>query len=204
MKDTECLEVCVDVTNMGRMFGREIVELYVAAKESSVVRPVKELKGFAKIACAPGETRRVVFTLDKRSFAYFEKKIGDWYVESGKYEVLVGASSADIRARASVMLESTCDIPRKYDKFVTMGELMQNPVGCKIIAESMEGGGVPAPTSEDPVRLDDEEDMEDVAMDYVAMGMDMPLCKVADMTDGKYSDAYVDEVVAALNGENKT
>ena len=90
IKDTETLTVTVDVTNTGKKAGKEVVQLYVADKESTVIRPVKELRNFAKIELAPGETKNVAFTLDKRAFAYYSVKIHDWHVESGEFDILIG------------------------------------------------------------------------------------------------------------------
>ncbi len=96
MKDTDTLTVKVDVTNTGSMTGKEVVQLYVADKESTVIRPVKELRDFAKVELAPGETKTVTFTLDKRAFAYYSVRIHDWHVETGEFDILIGKSSRDI------------------------------------------------------------------------------------------------------------
>ena len=69
--------------------------------------PVKELKGFEQVLLAPGEEKEIAIVLDKRSFAFYTTAAGDWQVESGRFEILVGASSADIRLRAQIDVEST-------------------------------------------------------------------------------------------------
>ena len=199
--DRDSVEISVDVVNTGNVAGKEIVELYVRDIASSVPRPVKELKGFAKVACAPGERATVRFTLDKRSFAYYEPRISDWYAESGEYEILIGASSRDIRAAAKVCLTSTQTVAKKYDRFVTMGEIMASPAARAVMERTMGGMQMPAPSEEEKRRLLDEEDDTDVAMDYAAMGMDMPLCKVADMTEGIWTEERMEEILAALNGQ---
>ena len=108
MKDTEELKVSVDVTNTGAVAGKEVVQLYVKAFDTEfVLRPVKELRGYEKIELAPGETKTVSFTLGKRAFAYYNTEISDWFVESGEYEILVGASSRDIRQCAKINVEGT-------------------------------------------------------------------------------------------------
>lgn len=201
--DRDSVEISVDVVNTGNVAGKEIVELYVRDIASSVPRPVKELKGFAKVACAPGERATVRFTLDKRSFAYYEPRISDWYAESGEYEILIGASSRDIRAAAKVCLTSTQTVAKKYDRFVTMGEIMASPAARAVMERTMGGMQMPAHSEEEKRRLLDEEDDTDVAMDYAAMGMDMPLCKVADMTEGIWTEERMEEILAALNGEQK-
>jgi beta-glucosidase len=94
--DKETIEVKVKVKNTGKVKGKEIVQLYVRDVESKVNRPEKELKGFEKIELAPGEEKTVTFKLDKRSFAYYNTEIRDWYVESGEFEILVGKSSKEI------------------------------------------------------------------------------------------------------------
>lgn len=98
------LAVSIDVTNTGSRAGREVVQLYVRDEKSRVARPEKELKGFAKIALQPGETKTVTLKLGMRSLAYFDNaKIG-WVADAGRFEVLVGSSSMDLRARASFTL----------------------------------------------------------------------------------------------------
>lgn len=96
------LKVSVPVTNTGKVAGKETVQLYVAAVSPRVPRPVKELKNFAKVALAPGETKRVELTVTARDLAYWD--VGDhaWRTDAGDYRLLVGAASDDIRAEATV------------------------------------------------------------------------------------------------------
>lgn len=200
MKDEEILTVMVDVTNTGKRPGKEIVQLYVGSPLCSVPRPVKELKGFQKIFCEPGETKTAVFQLNKRSFAYYNTEISDWYAESGVYEILIGAASDDIRLQKAVTVESTTQIKKTYDAYVTMGELMEIPAGQQIVAGMMAGYQMPQMSPEEKERmLNDEEHIEDVPMDYAAMGMDMPLTKVADMSEGAFTKEAVMGIVAMLN-----
>ena len=107
IKDTDTLTVTFKVKNTGNVPGAEIVQLYVKDAESTIFRPEKELKGFKKVFLAPGEETVVTLTLDKRSFAYYNVNIHDWHVESGKFEILVGASSRDIRLKAEITVDST-------------------------------------------------------------------------------------------------
>jgi beta-glucosidase len=100
----ETLTVTVDVTNNGARAGQEVVQLYVRDPRASLARPEKELKGFAKVALEPGETQTVSLSLDMRALAYYNDARAAWVAEAGEFEVLVGASSADIRARASFNL----------------------------------------------------------------------------------------------------
>ena len=109
IKDTDTLTVKFKVKNVGDVAGAEIAQLYVGDDESTVFRPVKELKGFKKVFLAPGEETEIALTLDKRAFAYYNVNLGDWHVESGKFTVSVGASSRDIRLTGAVDVTSTVD-----------------------------------------------------------------------------------------------
>lgn len=95
------------VKNTGDMAGKEVLQLYVAAKDSAVDRPVKELKGYEKTELKPGETKKVNFALNPESFAYFDEETGHFRAEAGCYEILIGASLTDIRLKGEVMLEKT-------------------------------------------------------------------------------------------------
>jgi beta-glucosidase len=94
--------VTLKVTNAGKRDGNEIVEVYVAPPKSRVARPPKELKGYARVLLGAGETKPVSVTLEPRAFAYWDDGKKDWAVEAGSYEILAGASSADIRLRRNV------------------------------------------------------------------------------------------------------
>ncbi|WRP17544.1 glycoside hydrolase family 3 C-terminal domain-containing protein [Carboxydochorda subterranea] len=100
----DSLEVQVPVTNTGSRDGEEIVQLYVRPHRSQLPRPVKELKGFARVALAPGETRPASFRLTIRDFSYYDPERGGWVAEPGTYDLLIGASSQDIRVQATVVL----------------------------------------------------------------------------------------------------
>jgi beta-glucosidase len=110
MEDGDGLTVEATVKNTGPVAGKETVQLYVRDVEASVFRPDKELKGFLKISLEPGEERRVRFELDQRAFAFYDTNSGGWRVEPGEFEVLIGASSRDIRLSAAVAVTSTCQV----------------------------------------------------------------------------------------------
>lgn len=98
-------EVSVKVRNEGHRAGAEVVQLYVHDGHSKVDRPVKELKGFRRIELGPGKSGEVRFTLDKSAFAYWSTEKKDWVADPGAFDVLVGASSADIRVKGSLDLK---------------------------------------------------------------------------------------------------
>lgn len=99
--------VRLQVTNTGSVAGKEIVQLYVADHLSSVPRPLKELKGFAKVELAPGETKTVEIALDMRSLAFYDPLRQCWVAEEGEYELIAAASAADIRLHRTIRLTET-------------------------------------------------------------------------------------------------
>ena len=100
----QTFEVSLEVRNQGNRAGAEIVQLYLHDGHSSVDRPVKELKGFRRVELAPGKSATVSFKLDKSSLAYYSTQKKNWVAEPGSFDVMVGASSADIRLKGSFEL----------------------------------------------------------------------------------------------------
>ncbi|WP_144123851.1 glycoside hydrolase family 3 C-terminal domain-containing protein [Catellatospora sichuanensis] len=96
------VEVTVTVTNTGERPGSEVVQVYVHHPAAAGARPEQELKGFAKVRLAPGESRTVTVSLDRRAFAWYDVAGATWAVTGGRYEIRVGASSRDIRATTIV------------------------------------------------------------------------------------------------------
>lgn len=93
--------VSVDVTNSGKVAGKEVVQLYIGDDESSVDRPVKELKGFRKISLEPGETKTVTFTIEPDMLKYFDAAKHEWVLEKGRFTAYVGSASDDIRTKTA-------------------------------------------------------------------------------------------------------
>lgn len=130
MKDTDTLAVSVDITNTGDVFGKEAVQLYVSDRgdqSGRPQRPVRELKGFEKVALDPGETKTVTFTLDKRAFAYYEERVSDWIVPTSDYSIEIGASAEDIRLEETVRVEATRSAPLEIRQDTVFGELLRDP-----------------------------------------------------------------------------
>ncbi|MBQ2834100.1 MAG: glycoside hydrolase family 3 C-terminal domain-containing protein [Clostridia bacterium] len=125
--DQDELTVSVDVTNTGAAAGKEVVQLYVGDRESTVFRPVRELKGFEKIFLEPGETKTVTFTLGKRAFAYWNVQLHDWHVESGVFAIEIGRSSRDIALSCEVSVSSTTEIPVRFTVDSIFDDLMKSP-----------------------------------------------------------------------------
>jgi beta-glucosidase len=135
--DEDTLTVTLKVKNTGAVAGKEIVQLYVRDLESTVFRPEKELKGFAKVSLKPGEEMSVRFTLDRRAFAYYNTGLGDWHVETGAFEILVGASSRDIRLTASVQVKSSQPATPEVDRD-KLAVYYDFPKGTPVSLESFE------------------------------------------------------------------
>ena len=109
IKDTDTVEVSFKIKNTGSVDGAEIAQVYVADKDSTIFRPEKELRAFTKVFLKAGEEKEVSLTLGKRAFAYYNVNIGDWHVETGEFDILVGASSRDIKLSAGIHVASTVD-----------------------------------------------------------------------------------------------
>jgi beta-glucosidase len=96
-----------EITNTGKRAGAEVAQIYVQDVKASVVRPVKELKGFQKVQLQPGETKTISVPLDRSAFAFYDDKQGAWVVEGGEFKILAGASAADIRQMSAFTLEQS-------------------------------------------------------------------------------------------------
>ncbi|MBI5296796.1 MAG: glycoside hydrolase family 3 C-terminal domain-containing protein [Chloroflexi bacterium] len=176
-KDVDGLTVTVDVTNTGKVAGKEIVQVYVHDQKSALVRPGKELKGFAKVELQPGETKSVSIQLDFRAFAYYHPKHKQWVTEDGEFDLLIAASATDVRHSLTVTLESTLNLPCLLDMESTIREWMDDPRGRLVFGvfyEQLEsefrkifgGGG------------EFSDDEGGIGMDVMDMMGDMPLVSV--------------------------
>ena len=99
--------VTFEITNTGKVEGKEVAQLYVGLKDSKVIRPLKELKGFVKVSLKAGETKKVEIAFDDKTFRYFNTKTNKWEIEKGTYDIYVGASSEDIRLSGIFEQEGT-------------------------------------------------------------------------------------------------
>ena len=195
-KDVDGLTVTVDVTNTGKVAGKEIVQIYVHDQQAALVRPEKELKGFAKVELQPGETKTVSIKLDFRAFAYYHPEYNQWITEDGDFDILIAASAADIRQTLTVTLESTLELPCILDEESTIREWMADPRGkvalgplyAKMEAEARKsfGGGDERYGNEGAI-----------GMDLMEMINDMPLVSVL-MFQQEALPAHPEDMVADL------
>ena len=109
IKDTDTVTVSFKIKNTGNVDGAEVAQIYVADKESTIYRPVKELRAFKKVFLKAGEETEVSLELSKRAFAFYNVKLGDWMVETGEFDIMVGASSRDIKLTATMTVTSTVE-----------------------------------------------------------------------------------------------
>lgn len=192
--ENESLEVSVTIKNTGQQAGQEIVQLYVRDVESSVRRPFKELKGFEKIALAPGEAGTLTFTLDRRAFAFYSEVNKDWQVESGEFEILIGQSSSEIVLSEKVSVEAEKRVTlEKVDRNTTVGDLLADPIlgpiTKQLMAQMSQMGNVAIPNPED----DDNPGM------MTAMMKDIPLRAVVNFSQGAFTEDLLSMVIAQLN-----
>jgi beta-glucosidase len=139
IKDTDTLLVTLTVTNTGQKAGKEVVQLYILDYKCTYQRPIKELKAFAKVELAPGETQRLGFLFSYEDFAYYNPVVKDWVVETGDFEILAGASSQDIRLMKTVHVTATKKWIEPLNRYSLIREWMAHPVGREIITPLLEG-----------------------------------------------------------------
>ncbi|WP_339239491.1 glycoside hydrolase family 3 C-terminal domain-containing protein [Paenibacillus sp. FSL R5-0517] len=194
LTDQDEVNVQVRVTNTGDRAGKEIVQLYVSDVESTVIRPVKELKAFAKVALEPGESKVVSFTLNKRSFAYYNVDMKDWHVETGEFEIQVGSSSRDIHVQTRVNVESTATFLPTYTRNSTLGDIQRDPAHKKLLEQALQQfqeasgfGGEDA---------GDHADMMDAMMKY------MPLRALVAFSGGAMTEEAMNELLEQLNNKD--
>lgn len=137
--DRQTLTATVTVKNTGARAGKTVVQLYVGDRESTVLRPVRELKGFEKVALAPGESKDVTFLLDKRAFAYWNEDLHDWYVETGEFTIEIGQSSRDIRLSGTVTVQSTVRVKKRYTMDSIFMDLMEDPEAVRVMGPMLDG-----------------------------------------------------------------
>lgn len=131
--DVDGLLVSVDVTNTGAVAGAEVVQVYVHDRVAGLKRPLKELKGFAKVTLQPGETKTVTIPLNFRAFAYYNPAYKQWITEDGDVDILIGASAADIRFTLTATLHSTLTLPSVLNRESTIRAWRQDPRGKHIL-----------------------------------------------------------------------
>ena len=172
MDDHGSVDVLADVTNTGTRPGKEVVQLYVSDLNGTPGRPVKELKGFTKVALEQGETKSVRFTLQPRDLSYYEERLGDWYAPAGRYAILVGDASDNIMAETELSFSTEKRVPLEIAGDTTIGELMADPRTAKMIeqlAAQFSDGSASSHTGEGEGLGASEEEMNRAMMQYMPL-----------------------------------
>ena len=197
ISDTDTLTVSVDVENTGALPGKEVVQLYVGDRESTVFRPVRELKGFEKVSLAPGEIKTVTFTLDKRAFAYWNAGLHDWHVETGAFIIEIGRSSRDIALSCAVTVQSTVKLPEHFTLDSIFMDLMKSEKARDMLKPlldaMMENLGAGGETRTDTAENAISADMLNAMLQY------SPLRAMLSFAAGQVSYEELESMVEALN-----
>ena len=200
-RDVEGVSVSVDVTNTGAVAGKEIVQVYVHDRHCKFARPAKELKGFVKVELQPGETKTVTVALDFRAFAFWHPGYKQWVAESGEFDILIGASSADIRASVPVTLQSTQTLPSLLNMESTVREWLEDPHARPVFEPLFQqmmaqmgqafGGG-------------DSRDEDDIGMNMMSFILETPLASVLGFQEALLpapAEAIVGELLRQVHGK---
>ncbi|GGM38536.1 glycosyl hydrolase [Paraliobacillus quinghaiensis] len=193
IQDTDSVTVNVTVKNTGSITGKEIVQLYVNDVESMVARPEKELKGFEKVELDPGEEKVVTFTLDKRSFAYYNVEMKDWHVETGEFAILVGKSSRDIVLKDTLKVTSTTSITPVVDRNTTVGDLLADPDLAPVAIEFQKEMNKNNPLLEAAQDNEETGEMMEAMMKYI------PLRAIANFSMGNFTEEMLQDLIKKLN-----
>ncbi|NWK69351.1 glycoside hydrolase family 3 C-terminal domain-containing protein [Bacillus paramycoides] len=193
IKDTDTVSVRVNVKNTGSTVGKEIVQLYIKDVESTMIRPEKELKGFEKVALQPGEEKTVSFTLNKRSFAYYNVELKDWHVETGEFEILVGKSSKEIVLHDSLYVQSTTIIRKPVHRNTLLGDIFADPILAPIAKELMEKALKDSPFGSMAEGDSDTSEMMEAMLNY------MPLRALVNFSAGAFTEEMLREIIGLLN-----
>jgi beta-glucosidase len=137
--DTLTATVTVTIANTGLVAGAEVVQIYVRDTDSSVSRPVRELKGFAKVHLEPGESQRVSIDLDQRAFSFWSSVHHRWVVEPGEFAIEVGPNSRDLPLSKSVTVDGP-SIAAPLTRDSTLHEWMSDPVGRQLLQQAVASG----------------------------------------------------------------
>ncbi|HHY2675982.1 glycoside hydrolase family 3 C-terminal domain-containing protein [Bacillus toyonensis] len=193
IKDTDTVSVLVNVKNAGSIAGKEIVQLYIKDVESSMIRPEKELKGFEKVELQPGEEKTVSFTLNNRSFAYYNVELKDWHVETGEFEILVGKSSREIVLQDNIFVQSTTIIKKTVHRNTLLGDIFTDRMLAPIAKELMEKTLKDSPFASMAEGDSDASEMMDAMLNY------MPLRALVNFSAGAFTEEMLSEIIELLN-----
>ncbi|MBA4150896.1 MAG: glycoside hydrolase family 3 C-terminal domain-containing protein [Verrucomicrobia bacterium] len=198
MDAKESLTVEVKVRNIGRVAGKEVVQLYVHEVQPRVMRPEKELKAFAKVELKPGEQAKVKFVLNARDFAHYDVACHDWIVNPGQFEIRVGGSSRDLPLKKVVGVKSALP-PRRLTRESMLKEFRDHPRGKAYYGELLAATGmdVREPDPAELSRLTPGERSERKKVHAMTMSFlnDFPVGKLPAWSEGRFSEAQLEKLL---------
>lgn len=196
MKNEDLVIVEFTVKNTGKVKGKEVTQLYVGKDKSNISRAPKELKGIEAVTLLPGEEKSIVMTLDRRSFAYFNEEKNGWEVEPGEYQILVGASSRDIRLQGKITREDDPYQNWHCHRNTPLGDIKKNKIAHRVYLETLEREGLKSPFANMGSLDSLGAGMRKMAD---AMMNDSPLRALRSFYKGKIDDAFIERLVDTIN-----
>ena len=213
------------MTNTGKADGAEVAQLYVGLPGAKVYRPEKELKGFAKVFLKAGESREVRIPFDDKTFRYWNVRTGRWEIEGGAYQIMIGASCADIRLQTGVNVEGTTEeypyftnrMPAYYSGLIQQvddrefeallgtkipsgkwaGELTANDAICQMYYAKSAIARFAYKKLTQMKKKSEDAGKPDLNILFI---YNMPFRAIAKMTGGMVSSEMVDGIVTMVNG----
>jgi beta-glucosidase len=201
ISENDTVTVTLNVKNTGKVAGHEVVQLYVKDVDSSVGRPEKELKHFAKVFLQPGEHKAVSFQLSNRDFAFFSAKHDQWITESGDFSILVGNSSRNLNLEKKITMLVVNPPKQTYTRYSLVKEVKKNPVGAKIIdalIRNLVGDSLLGGKSEAGSEIEQVKALK-VGLTMKALIMDMPLKNIVQFSKGNVSEEALNKILQGLN-----
>ncbi|MBL1126646.1 glycosyl hydrolase [Streptococcus suis] len=195
LTDADTLAVTVRVTNTGICYGKEVVQVYVAAPNSKIIRPSLELRAFDKIGLEPGESKTVTVELDKRAFAYWDMDRQDWTVEEGDYTIIIGRSAEEKILEASVHVAPAQPTRKVFHLNSTIGEILADKHAGPIFEQMM--GSALGGNAEAQQVADSQSDAVSAEM-MQAMMEGMPIRQLLSFVPG-IEKSMLEGLVAVLN-----
>ena len=188
MNDNDQILVEVDVRNTGNCEGKEVVQLYIADKNGTVNRPVKELKGFVKVSLLAGETKRVQMKINARDLSFYHEELEDWYAPSGRYELLIGHASDEVRLSCEITFTTKKMPPFHVTNATTVGELLADSRTAAMTMQML------APIQQQAAVSDSEEESDSQMMQALLDGLPLKSLSVLGV-----SGEMIDEMIRNLN-----
>ncbi len=208
ISETDSVTVTVKVKNTGKLAGKEVVQLYVKDEASSVNRPERELKHFAKVDLQPGEQKEVSFQLSNRDFAFYSAQHEQWISESGEFSIQVGSSSRDLPLKQTISLAVANPPKVNFTKYSLVKEVQHHPVGKKIISEIIQNlaGDYMAKENAAESKAAGVVDPGVAKVQKMKMGLtmqalilDMPIKNIVQFSKGQVSENDLNQILAVLN-----